>query len=213
MPPSAPSPSQGADGAEGPRLPVWRRLLEAVVLLPAGLAALAAVCAGRSGAARRALRAESEPRALPPRAPEPEGPERSELPAQPEPPGESDPPAAWRLAVHALLTVLLGALAWVLAGVLVLSVVRGLFYGFVDHGPYGDSWGGPSRYGAWLAHFAAGTPSAFAAAALLYGIAVLHRRTTGPLRGVRRPTWALPVAMASGAAGALFVVAFIRQLG
>jgi hypothetical protein len=187
--------------------------LEAVVLLPAGLAALAAVCAGRSGAARRALRAESEPRALPPRAPEPEGPERSELPAQPEPPGESDPPAAWRLAVHALLTVLLGALAWVLAGVLVLSVVRGLFYGFVDHGPYGDSWGGPSRYGAWLAHFAAGTPSAFAAAALLYGIAVLHRRTTGPLRGVRRPTWALPVAMASGAAGALFVVAFIRQLG
>ncbi|MCH6160979.1 hypothetical protein [Streptomyces marispadix] len=186
--------------------------MEAVALLPAGLGALVAACAGRPWTARRALCAEPEPRALPLQAPEPEAPERKAGEPQ-EPPEEPAPTVAWRLAGHALLTVLLGALAWVLSGVLVLSVVRGLFYGFVDHGPYGDSWGGPSRTGAWLAHFAAGTPFAFAATALLYGVAELHRRTTAPLRGERRPWWALPTVLASGVAGVLFVIAFIRQLG
>lgn len=160
----------------------------AVTLLPRGLCALVAAGVGRGVAARRLLRA----------APEPHAPAR---------------PGAARVAAHALLTALLGALAWVLAGVLVLSVVRGLFYGLVDDGPYDDSWGGPSRAGAWLAHFAAGTPFAFLAAGLLYGVAALQLRLTAPLRGGHRARWVLPVVLLGGAAGALFVVAWLRQLG
>lgn len=90
-------------------------------------------------------------------------------------------------AGYALLTVLLGLPALVLAGVLVLAVVRGPFYGLVDHGPYDDSRGGPGRAGAWLAHAAAAVPFAAASAALLCGLAALHSRMTAPLRGEPEP--------------------------
>jgi hypothetical protein len=161
--------------------PRWKPCADAVVLLPRGLAALAAACTGRTMTARRLLRADRGP-------------------------------AAPLLAAHAVLTVLLGALAWVLAGVLALAVTRGPFYGLVADGPYDDAWGGPTLAGAWLAHFAVSVPLAAVATTLLYGLTCLHHRTTGPLRGVRRPRWALPVALLSGVAGALFVVAFLHQL-
>lgn len=177
--------------------PAWRHLAAAVTLLPRGLCALAAVCAGRGAAAHRLLRAGTRPDAAPVGGARP----------------GSARPGATRLLAYAVLTVLLGALAWVLAGALVLSVARGLFYGFVDDGPYDDSWGGPSRAGAWLAHFAVGTPFAFVAAGLLYGVSALRLRLTAPLRGDRRARWVLPVVLLAGAAGALFVVAWVRQLG
>ncbi|MGI5352306.1 hypothetical protein ACQEU8_29555 [Streptomyces sp. CA-250714] len=133
------------------------------------------------------------------------GPARRVLRAQP---GAS----AVRVIAHAALTVLLGVLALILAGVLALGTARGLFYGFVDSGPYDDSWGGPSKAGAWLAHFGVSLPISAAAIGLLYGLAALHRRLTAPLRGERRPAWVLPTVLLSCLATALFLFAFIRQL-
>ncbi|MEK8109082.1 hypothetical protein NKG94_38650 [Micromonospora sp. M12] len=46
---------------------------------------------------------------------------------------------------HALLSLLLGALALLPLGVELLMVLRGVFYGLVDSGPYDNSWGGPTR--------------------------------------------------------------------
>jgi hypothetical protein len=123
------------------------------------------------------------------------------------------PPGTPRVVAHAVLTVLLGALTALLTGVIALAVARGFFYGLVDDGPYDDSWGGPGRAGAWLAHAVVATPVFFAATGLLYGIALLHRWMTAPLRGARRPRWTLPAVLVSCLAGALFVVAFVRQLG
>ncbi|OEV05138.1 NUDIX hydrolase, partial [Streptomyces nanshensis] len=56
------------------------------------------------------------------------------------------------------------------------------------------------------------TPCAVAAAGLLYGVVALHRRLTAPLRGGRRARWVLPVVLLCGVAGALFVIAWVRQL-
>ncbi|MFE0874663.1 hypothetical protein ACFW4X_07200 [Streptomyces smyrnaeus] len=119
---------------------------------------------------------------------------------------------AGRVLVHAVLTVLLGVLALIPVAVLTLLIARGPFYGFVDSGPYDDSWGGPSKAGAWLAHFGVSLPLAAVAIGLLYGLAALHRRMTAPLRGERRPVWVLPTGLLGCLAGGLFLVAFVRQL-
>ncbi|MFB9239795.1 hypothetical protein ACFFWC_30440 [Plantactinospora siamensis] len=91
-----------------------------------------------------------------------------------------------RLAAYGLLSLLLAAVAVIPLGCLALFVARGMLYGIVDHGPYDTSWGGPSRGGAWLAHFLVGIPIALAALAGAAGLAALHRRLTGWLDG--RPT-------------------------
>lgn len=130
------------------------------------------------------------------------------VPAEPGVP----PPGTVRLAGHAAVTMLLGVLALIPAGVLLLAVIRGPFYGFVDHGPYDDSWGGPGRAGAWLAHFAVALPLAAAAAGLLCCLTHLHGLLTAPLRGARRPLWVLLSVPLLCLAGALFVTAFVRQL-
>lgn len=163
-----------------------RRLGEALSLLPVGLCALAAALGGQGEAARRWMRAEAGPDVV--------------------------RPGTARVAVHAVLTVLLGVLSLVLAAVIFLAVARGMFYGLVDRGPYDHSWGGPGRAGAWLAHFAAATPFAVGSTGLLYGVARLHSRMTAPLRGVRRSVCAVPAVLVSCAAGALFVTGFVRQL-
>ncbi|MBO8184419.1 hypothetical protein [Streptomyces spirodelae] len=117
-----------------------------------------------------------------------------------------------RVMVHAFLTVLLGVLALIVTGVLAIGTARGLFYGFVDSGPYDDSWGGPTKAGAWLAHFAVSLPVTAVSVGLLYGLAALHRRMTAPLRGERRPAWVLPIVLLSCVGASLFVVAFSHQL-
>lgn len=156
----------------------------AATLLPRGAAALALAAAGRTGPAGSLLRAGTG----------------------------TTRPGSVRVAAHAGATVLLGALSLVLTGVLLLTAVRGLFYGFVAGGPYDHAWGGPSLAGAWLTHFAVAVPCSLAALAALYGVARLHERLTEPLRGGRRPGWVVPVVLVCSAAGALFVVAFLRQL-
>ncbi|MFE3517728.1 NUDIX hydrolase [Streptomyces sp. NPDC059166] len=164
------------------------RALAAVALLPRGAAALVMAAAGRGGFARALLGA---------------GPAA----------GSGTPrPGGTRTAAHAGATALLGVLSLLLTGVLLTGVARGPFYGLVEHGPYEHSWGGPGRTGAWVAHFAVSVPVVLAAMAALYGVAGLQCRLTAPLRGERRGRWVVPAVLVCCAAGALFAVAFSRQL-
>ncbi|MEV4620652.1 hypothetical protein AB0J74_18325 [Asanoa sp. NPDC049573] len=170
-----------------------RSLVYCAVLLPLSVAALVAVLLGRQGAALawwRALRVRWLGRPpVPPRRP------RTVL-----------------VLGHAVASFVLGLIAVVPLGVQVLWVLRGVLYGFVDRGPYDHSWGGPSRAGAWLAHFLIGTPEALAGLAALAGIAALHQRLTASLDGVRAPRWLFPTVALAVLAMVLLFVAWTRQL-
>ncbi|MFG2048585.1 hypothetical protein ACGFIW_14290 [Micromonospora sp. NPDC048935] len=113
---------------------------------------------------------------------------------------------------HALLSLLIGAVALLPLGVEVLMVLRGVLYGIVDRGPYDHSWGGPSRAGAWLAHFLVGLPMAAAALVALIGIATVHQRLTRRLDGERSPRWLLPTTLLMAVAGAVLFVAWTHQI-
>ncbi|WP_129668107.1 NUDIX hydrolase [Phytoactinopolyspora endophytica] len=121
-------------------------------------------------------------------------------------------PGRLRLMCHALLGVLLGLVAWLFLGLIGLMVARGALYGFIDQGPYDGSWGGPSRGGAWLVHFAISLPVAALGLVVTAGVARLHDLLTRPLDGRRRPRWVLPVAFGASAGAALFFVAWLQQL-
>ncbi len=113
---------------------------------------------------------------------------------------------------HALLSAMLGAAAVLPLGVEVLFVLRGVLYGIVEHGPYDNSWGGPTRAGAWVVHFLVGIPMVVAAIIALVGIAAVHQRLTLALDGGRRAPWLIPVTLAIAVAGGLFFVAWLHQL-
>src|SRR5262249_37204344 len=121
-------------------------------------------------------------------------------------------PRARRL-LHAAMGILLGALALLPVGLEVFFVVRGVLYGVVDQGPYDNAWGGPTRAGAWLAHFGIGLLSAAAGLALLWGIAQLHRKLGARwLRGERTGAWVVPTAVMAAAAGVVLVLAWLHQV-
>ncbi|MGW7516215.1 hypothetical protein ACWGJ2_11545 [Streptomyces sp. NPDC054796] len=150
-----------------------RQTVYAATLLSSGLAALAALTAGRKESARaRWLRAGT----LFPGA---------------------DSPGAPRVLGHAVLTVLLGASALVVVLVECLAVARGLFYGLVDDGPYNTSWGGPSLAGAWLTHAAVAAPIGVAGLGVLWLLARLHQLLTARLRGTAAAAWAVPTLTAA----------------
>ena len=113
---------------------------------------------------------------------------------------------------HGLFSLLLGLAALPLVALEALVVVRSIFYGLVDRGPYGDSWGGPSAAGAWLAHLAVGLPLALAGVLALAGIAAVHQRLTAAVNGGRRGGWLVAVTIVISALGGLLLVAWLRQL-
>jgi hypothetical protein len=121
-------------------------------------------------------------------------------------------PGIFVAAGHAVLSLLLGATALVPFGVLLAFVFRGVFYGLVDHGPYDSSWGGPTRAGAWVAHFLIGLPMAAAALLLLAGIATLHGRLTTMLTGRRPALWVLIVTLVLALATVAFFIAWLHQI-
>ncbi|MEU8211130.1 hypothetical protein AB0B85_18275 [Micromonospora sp. NPDC049044] len=172
-----------------------RSLAYCATLVPVALLALATVPWGKAGAAAarwRALRTGllgAPPTAAPDRRPGP-------------------------VAVlgHGLLSLLLGFVALLPLGVELLMVLRGVLYGIVDSGPYDNSWGGPSRAGAWLAHFLVGLPLSAAGLAALMGIAAVHQRLTRRLDGERSPLWLLPTTLLMALAGALLFVAWTHQI-
>ncbi|MFI1996535.1 hypothetical protein [Actinoplanes sp. NPDC020271] len=115
-------------------------------------------------------------------------------------------------ATNAGMGLLLGLLALIPLGFEVIFPIRGLGYGWVDSGPYDTAWGGPSRAGAWTAHALIGAALAVIGLAMMTGIAALHRRWTGRLAGAPGGVWVLPVAIVSGAAGALFFIGWLQQI-
>ena len=119
-------------------------------------------------------------------------------------------PAA--VAGYALVGLVLGVVALVPLGVLVLFVARGVLYGVVDPGPYDTSWGGPTRAGAWLAHFAVGVPFALVASLALAGVAALHRRWGRLLAGGPASWWVTPVTLVTCGAVAVLVRAWLHQI-
>lgn len=146
-------------------------MLHCAALLPMAVAGLIATSAGRSrSAAGWWLR----------------------LRGRPEPLRRS---GALVVAGHTVLSLVLGAVALVPFGVLAAFVFRGVLYGWVDPGPYDTAWGGPTRAGAWAAHFLIGLPMAAVAVLLLAGLSAVHDRLTGIFTGQRPPWWALTVAL------------------
>ncbi|MGH3614854.1 MAG: hypothetical protein ACRDRK_20120 [Pseudonocardia sp.] len=87
------------------------------------------------------------------------------------------PSRVW-LAGHAVMSVLLGLVAWMLIAIVGLMVARGALYGFVEDGPYDQAWGGPTLGGGWITHFAVSLPVMVASVLLAVGVTGLHQRTT-----------------------------------
>ncbi|MET7668433.1 hypothetical protein [Micromonospora luteifusca] len=201
MPAVTATPANSAAQSTGRSLPyrmgrlAGRSLAYCATLIPVALLALVTAPVGGAGAAAarwRALRTGllgAAPTTTPSRRPGP-------------------------LAVlgHALLSLLLGAVALLPLGVELLMVLRGVLYGVVDSGPYDHSWGGPTRAGAWLAHFLVGLPLSAAGLAALIGIAAVHQRLTRRLDGERGPLWLIPTALLMALAGALLFVAWTHQI-
>ncbi|WP_320067838.1 hypothetical protein [Micromonospora sp. RTGN7] len=121
-------------------------------------------------------------------------------------------PGAVAVVNHALLSLLLGAAALVPLGAVLLIVARGALYGFVEPGPFDNSWGGPTLAGAWLAHFLIGIPFALAGLAALAGIAAVHQRLTLALHGARRAPWLVLATVVVALFGALIIFAWSQQL-
>jgi hypothetical protein len=169
-----------------------RSLAYAAAILPLGLVSLVTAAGSPEGTARRW--------------------ERLAAPSPGERGGAGARPTITRVIGHAVMSVLLGAVAWVLLLAIATMIARGALYGFFEPGPYDTSWGGPSRTGAWLAHFAIATPAAAVTVVLAGGVARLHANLTGRLQGAPTPGWVLPVALLLCAATALFVFAWTRQL-
>ena len=128
------------------------------------------------------------------------------------PPLAAPSPSLALRAGHAVLSLLLGLVALIPIGVELLFVLRGVFYGLVDRGPYDNSWGGPTRAGAWAAHFAVGVPLLVLALVVLAGLGNLHSRLTGRLEGERLAWWVLPIAVVAAAGGAVLAVAWWHQV-
>jgi hypothetical protein len=128
--------------------------------------------------------------------------------------GSSDQPRSGTLVVagHAVVSFLLGATALVPFGLILAFIARGMFYGLVDQGPYDNSWGGPTRGGAWLVHFLVALPIAGAAVVLLAGIAALHGRLSTVLAGRRPAAWVLVVALVAPLPAVAFFIAWLHQI-
>lgn len=117
-----------------------------------------------------------------------------------------------RLLGHAVASVFVGLVGWVLLAMIGLMIARGALYGVVDRGPYDNAWGGPSRAGAWLTHFAISVPIAAVAVVLVVGVANLHLRMTRPLHGEAMPRWTVPVVLVMCGAASLFLVGWVQQI-
>jgi hypothetical protein len=127
-------------------------------------------------------------------------------------PRQTGRPGIGLMLGHALISLLLGAVALVPLGVELAFVLRGVFYGLVDHGPYNHSWGGPSRGGAWVAHFLVSLPFSVVGALALIGIAAVHQRLTSALDGGRPARWLVPVALFIPLPAVALFIAWLHQI-
>ena len=122
-------------------------------------------------------------------------------------------PTAGTVFGYGLLSAVLGLMSWFLMLLVVTAVVRGPFWGFVDHGPIEPgTWGGPTRAGAWTAHGLIAVPCVVAFLLVLRGIAALQAQLVRPLYGLAARKWVLPATIVLAAASLAFFWSWIEQL-
>jgi hypothetical protein len=114
---------------------------------------------------------------------------------------------------YGLISAVLGLMSWFLMLLVVTAVVRGPFWGFVDHGPIEPgTWGGPTRAGAWTAHGLIAVPCIVAFLVALRGIAALQAQLVRPLYGPAARKWVLPATIVLATGGLAFFWSWIEQL-
>lgn len=107
-----------------------------------------------------------------------------------------------------LLSAVLGLASLFVLFLTVLAVVRGPFWGLVEHGPVEPgTWGGPSRAGAWLTHGLLAVPCMIAFLVVLRGIAALQALL---VEGTRR--WVLPATIVVAGGTLAFFSAWLQQV-
>ena len=118
------------------------------------------------------------------------------------------PAGSARTFGYGLLSAVLGLTSWFVMVLAVLAVVRGPFWGFVEHGPVEPgTWGGPTRAGAWVAHGLVAVPCMAIFLAVLCGIAALHSLL---VEGSRK--WVLPATIAVATGSLAFFWSWFQQL-
>ncbi|MFI5780893.1 hypothetical protein [Nocardia sp. NPDC051570] len=111
-------------------------------------------------------------------------------------------------ALHVLLSVTLGLLAWFLAFLIGLAAVRGIFYPLIADGNLEGSWGGPSPGGAWAVHAALGV-----LVAPPIGVGIIAALGMLQSRLARQGAWwPVPVAGVVTVAGALLFLSWLHQV-
>ncbi len=126
------------------------------------------------------------------------------------PQAEPRRPSLASLVAYRLITVAHGLLALFLIALWGIAVVRGPFFGLVEHGPFGPgTWGGPTLAGAWAVHAAVAVPVIVLIPLALLGIRSLDKTMA---RGGPLSWWVRPVAVLIAVAGAALFVAWVRQI-
>jgi hypothetical protein len=111
-----------------------------------------------------------------------------------------------------LVSSVLGVVSWFLAMLLVMAVVRGAFYGFVEDGPFGaGTWGGPTKAGAWAVHAAVSVPIIAGLLFVFRGIGWLHGALVRRLYGLAGE-WVLPATISVSAGSLWLMWSWIQQL-
>ncbi|WP_328325856.1 hypothetical protein OHA70_36615 [Kribbella sp. NBC_00382] len=115
--------------------------------------------------------------------------------------------------LNALVSLVLGLLSWFLLMMLVIAVVRGPFFGFVEDGPFGpDTWGGPTKAGAWAVHAAVAVPIIILIPFVLRGLALLQAASIRRLYGSATSRLVLPATILLAIAGAAFFYSWTQQI-
>jgi hypothetical protein len=132
--------------------------------------------------------------------------------------GSADPirlrrPGVVGAVLSGLVSLALGLLSWFLVMMLVIAVVRGPFFGFVEDGPFGpETWGGPTKAGAWAVHAAIAIPIIVLLPFVLRGLGLLQAAAIRRLYGSATSRLVLPATILLAAGGALLFYSWTQQL-
>lgn len=112
-----------------------------------------------------------------------------------------------------LMSLALGLLGWFLVMILVIAVVRGPFFGFVEDGPFGPAtWGGPTMAGAWAVHAGVAVPVIVALPFVLRGLGSLQAAAIRRIYGSETSHLVPPATILLATAGAFLFYAWTQQL-
>ncbi|MEV6415752.1 hypothetical protein [Kribbella sp. NPDC051718] len=192
------TPTPPTDGPLSGRRPLTSRLIRSIgydlALVPVSLLALVHTLLGRSDAVHQTWRRLARFH------------------------GSPDPirlrrPGLFSTVLSALVSLVLGLLSYFLVMLLVTAVVRGPFYGFVEHGPFGPgTWGGPTKAGAWAVHAAISIPIIILIPFVLRGLALLQSASIRRLYGSATSRLVLPATILLAVAGVAFFYSWTQQL-